>query len=209
MNEERRLLVVFATPMEAQATLKDLEASPTDRPHVYHFDRGRLLITGLGITRAAAMVASHLDGIDEVWNIGIAGALDNALRLHKLYDIGAVSKYLQLPPTANDTDNVLARQGHPRLLLASQGQELVSSDFPIHDLDIKSRLVKQAQLVDMEGYGVALAASTQQIPCRLWKLVSDFSSQADRHQILLHLEAASQRLSEALQEQLEQTSVVS
>jgi hypothetical protein len=53
------------------------------------------------------------------------------------------------------------------------GSVLASGDVFVTDPVLRSRLAERAQLVDMEGYGVAYACQRLGVPVRLVKHVSD------------------------------------
>lgn len=158
-------LIVFATQEEAQATL--------NTPPSHH---DLVVITGMGSLAAAAAVAKSLastPSIDEVWNIGIAGALNQRLPLESVCYISTVTKYLSLPTGIDDHSRQLAKRTFPPIVLQEKGYSLISSNYPIHHPEIRDELAQQADLVDMEGYGVALAAAQAHKRCCLCKVVSD------------------------------------
>ena len=72
-----KLLIVFAHPLEAVPTIAALKAHTIHPDHLYEFDRGRILISGLGPVAGAAQTAVKSEGCDEIWNFGLAGALDD------------------------------------------------------------------------------------------------------------------------------------
>jgi adenosylhomocysteine nucleosidase len=150
------VLVVSATRAEAAYV-------PSDLP---------VVITGLGKTAAAVATASALAtracaGL-EVVNIGTAGALRSDL------------KGLYLPSTVLNHDmnadavRALGLDPRERLLLdRGDGTVLASGDVFVTDPEVRDRLARGADLVDMEGYAVAYACQELGVPVRLVKHVSD------------------------------------
>lgn len=142
-----KILIVFAHPLEATPTLQALEAQALTET-LYTFARGHILITGMGPDNAATHTAAHAPGHDEVWNLGLAGALDPTLPVGSIHQIGTLS-----------------RQDHPTLTLGP-GAHLFTTPTPVWGEKPDS----PADLVDMEGHAIASATS---LPTRLWKIVSD------------------------------------
>jgi nucleoside phosphorylase len=153
------VLVVSATPQEAA-----------------HVPRGlRVLVTGIGKVPAAAAVARALatdPGIDEVVNIGSAGALHDHLEC--LHEIGSVLNH--------DLSAALLRRlgvdPQEWLTLPADGLRLATGDLFVTDAAVRAGLAELADLVDMEGYAVAWAARQAGVPVRLVKHVSDRADEA-------------------------------
>lgn len=166
-----RRLIVFATLFEAE---KVVSPSQKIAPDLYQTVYGDVLITGMGSIRAATLVSSHLQNYDEVINIGFAGSLDTSKSLGDILPIKQVVKYttflLEKPLWS------LTHKAFPRLSLAQEGVNLMTFDFPLHDKKIAQQLASKWSLVDMEGYGIAMSAKYWDKPCRLYKIVSDFTN---------------------------------
>ena len=60
----------------------------------------------------------------------------------------------------------------------------------------------QWDLVDMEGYGVAFAAAALGKKCRMWKIISDFTSPEGRDLIRKHKKELSEKIAEKILENL-------
>lgn len=131
-----------------------------------------VLLTGMGKVNAATALATVLASGPhpaEVINLGTAGALRPGLdgRIHL---IGTVLQH--------DLDTRVLRQltgqsfGGP-LTLAADGAVLATGDLFVSDPAARDRLAAAAELVDMEGYAVAVAAQRAGVPVRLVKYVSD------------------------------------
>ena len=71
--------------------------------------------------------------------------------------------------------------GHRRIVeidLAEGGSVLATGDRFISNPEVRARLAEQAQLVDMEGYAVARAATALDVPVMMVKAVSDSAGSA-------------------------------
>ncbi|MGN6251936.1 MAG: nucleosidase [Marmoricola sp.] len=148
-------LVVSATPEEAAHV-------PAGLP---------VVITGVGKTRAAAVLARALTGtpgVDHVVNIGTAGALRDGMT--GLHLPGAVFNH-ELSADA------LRQLGYDPMewLEIAGGSDVVlaSGDVFVTDAGVRSRLAEAAHLVDMEGYAVSWTCHHLGVPVRLVKHVSD------------------------------------
>lgn len=150
------VLIVSATPEEAA-----------------HVPAGmRVLVTGVGKVPAAAAVARELAldaGIDQVVNIGSAGALHD--HLEGLHEVARVLNH-------DLSADVLRALGYdPQewldLPVTGPGVRLATGDLFVTDPAVRAHLAAQADLVDMEGYAVAWACRRARVPVRLVKHVSD------------------------------------
>lgn len=129
-----------------------------------------LLVTGIGKTAAASAAARELavrPEVSEVVNIGTAGALHD--HMSGLHEVGRVLNH-------DISAEVLRTLGHdPRewLDVGNAPVRLASGDMFVTDPQVRERLARLADLVDMEGYAVAWAARAAGVPVRLVKHVSD------------------------------------
>lgn len=129
-----------------------------------------VLLTGVGKVNAATAVAATLAVHQPiaVVNLGTAGGLRPEVT--GTSEIGTVTQH------DLDDEVLYALTGYrfaPPLRLAEQGPTLATGDAFVSDPDSRQRLAATAELVDMEGYAVAMAARHHQLPVRLVKHVSD------------------------------------
>lgn len=136
-----------------------------------------VVVTGIGKTAAAVAVSRALAARDTtdlvVLNVGTTGALRD----------GMAGLYLPSEVINHDinADAVRAIGLDPQESIAIAGGDgtvLASGDVFVTDPVLKSRLAERAQLVDMEGYGVAFACREFGVPVRLVKHVSDSADEA-------------------------------
>ena len=142
------------------------------RAEVAHVPAGvEVLVTGLGKTAAAVATARALAGRDlddlTVVNLGTAGALREGLA--GLHEVGVVVNY----DMNAEAVRALGYDPRERLIVGTSDVVLASGDVFVTDPVVRDRLAREAQLVDMEGYGVAYACQAFAVPVRLVKHVSD------------------------------------
>ncbi|MGE3954944.1 MAG: hypothetical protein AB7F31_07165 [Parachlamydiales bacterium] len=176
-------LIAVAHPIEAEPLISRLQAQQESEER-WRFEGGTLIITGMGIAAAAASVAHHAPGHTHILNIGFAGSL-------KRHPIGTVVEvgtcHRHLPQQIPNHSLGIARGAFPPLTLGS-GANLLTSDYPIHSQEERTAL-SPYDLVDMEGYGVALAAQKANIPCTLLKVISDPCTDGGWEMIHTHLKS--------------------
>ncbi|WP_133976697.1 nucleosidase [Kribbella voronezhensis] len=136
-----------------------------------------VVLTGVGKTAAAVATAKALAARDTtdlvVLNIGTTGALRDGLS----------GLYLPSEVVNHDinAEAVRAIGLDPQESLKIEGGDgtvLASGDVFVTDPAVRERLAERAQLVDMEGYGVAFACREYGVPVRLVKHVSDTADEA-------------------------------
>lgn len=161
-----------------------------------------VLITGMGKTLAAVRLtralAEHPRRDDlVVVNLGTAGSLRPGVR--GVHEIGTVLNHdLSAEPIRQ-----LGIDPRERLVLdASRPTVLASGDLFVTDPVVRDRLAQQAQLVDMEGYAVALACEEMGVPVHLVKDVSDDADEG-AHDWSSAVDACAQRLAGWLREHLD------
>ena len=132
-----------------------------------------VLITGVGKTLAAVAVTRAICDHPRredlvVVNIGTAGALREEVT--GLHEIGTVLNHdLSAEPIRQ-----LGLDPRERLTLDERHTtRLASGDLFVTDPAVRDELAERADLVDMEGYAIALACSDLGVPVHLVKVVSD------------------------------------
>lgn len=158
-------LITFATYEEAQGSLDLFKAKEIKRGF-YESDIGYIAITGIG--PFAAFYSLQNINFDQIVNIGLAGSLRDDIILGSIHPVASCQKHAWHP---KGTDSSLASD-FPTLILENKGLRLRTLDFPLYNGHDSLR--NECDLIDMEGYGIALIAKTKQKPCKLYKLVSDY-----------------------------------
>jgi hypothetical protein len=179
-------LITFATLIEANALLKEVKAFCLIENELYSSDFGSIVITSMGSLNAAIKVSKHLKENQEVWNFGACGAL-NDFEIFSVVPIKAVSKGIQMPITIDEHSKSFYHSLFKEITLQERGKSCLTSDFPIHDEDLKNQLKICHDVVDMEAYGIAMAAEK----VKIWKCVSDFASKNGQKLIIENLHQVS------------------
>ena len=137
-----------------------------------HLHSGDLpvLVTGVGKVNAAVAVSSILGehSPSMIVNLGTAGALRDGLA--GTYVVGRVIQH------DLDDDALFALTGlhfGEPLDVASDGVTLATGDLFLTDPVRRERLAQHADLIDMEAYAVARAATVAGVPIMIVKEVSD------------------------------------
>ncbi len=169
-------LITFATYEEAEATLLNLKSETV---HV--------AITGIGSFAAYTALLGLIKEYDHIINIGLAGALKPNLPLGSIHPVATVGKYAWHPkgPEKRFED----------ISLQKDGLHLLTFDFPVNE-----KKEYEADLVDMEGYGIALAAKNYGKKCELYKLVSDHCTNESGSQIANNIKRYSQLISDYIKD---------
>ncbi|WP_068261483.1 nucleosidase [Janibacter limosus] len=132
-----------------------------------------VLITGVGKTLAAVAVTRAIcehPRRDElvVINIGTAGALREGIS--GVHEIGTVLNH----DLSAEAIRQLGIDPRERIAInPSHATTLASGDLFVTDPTVRDELARQADLVDMEGYAIALACTELDVPVHLVKMVSD------------------------------------
>ncbi|MGH9337398.1 MAG: hypothetical protein ACRD21_26920, partial [Vicinamibacteria bacterium] len=151
-----------------------------------------VLISGMGKVNAA-LGAAHLIqsyAVDEVWNLGLCGALTPDFSPG---DLRRISE-------AREGDRDPTHPGVEALRLPADigpplpSARLVTVDLPVFEPERRRALSSWGELVDMEGAAVARACALWGVPCLLLKGVSDRADVDGK----AHLLSNAIRISEAL-----------
>jgi len=192
------ILIVFATFTEAQSSLQALEAKPRTQEGLFAFDDGYIVLSGLGVVNAATAVARYGLDASEIWNAGLAGSLRSDWEVGDLLSIGSVTKNLCLPDDTSVHAKGVAGETFDEIVVGEGRARLVSSDFPVYAQTERERLGLVADVVDMEGYGIAAAARALNKPCKIWKMVSDNADAGGHRSLQANRDALGRGVSELL-----------
>ncbi len=187
-------LITFATIEEAEATLASFNAK-TLQPSLFSSDIGLIAITGIGPFAAYVTLKALDSQFDTIINIGFAGSLRKELECGAIYPIATCKKHLWHPKGASASKQCLAAS-FGELVLNPEGLRLSTVDFPLYKN--ASKLLLESDLVDMEGYGIALGAQALGKQCNLYKLVSDYCTDTSASLIKNNMSLYSQTISSYL-----------
>lgn len=208
MNKEKRLFY-FATEREARATRSLLGAHELIAPGLYHCPQGYVRIGGMGILAAASSAACDRFHWGEMWNFGIAATLSAAYPLETRVVVGSVLRPSFFPDGLETRSQEWYHRLFPTLHLTEERSakgtslaRLVSCDFPIHQSHLADCLRSTADLLDMEGYGLAFTARQNSKPCFIGKWITDCATAEGPTAIERLLDHASQQFAEWVSELL-------
>lgn len=179
-------LITFATFKEAETTLALFKATQIDK-NLYSCPIGHILITGVGSFAAYISIKRHPHPFDELIHLGIAGALNRTLTLGTIHPVAEALKLSWKP-----ADNSLETSFEP-ISLCEKGLSLGTVDFPLYQSHSTP-----CDLIDMEGYALALGAHERTKKCSLYKLVSDFCTKETSSQIKNNISKYSEQLAHFL-----------
>lgn len=145
------------------------------RQEAAHLHGVDVLLTGIGKVAAAVAVSTAIaeHRPELVLNVGSAGALHD--HLEGVHRIGRVLEH--------DVDHaalgaLIGEDLSGEVVLdADEPTVLATGDAFVADVAVRRSLAQRADLVDMEGYAVALACSRAGVPCEMVKVVSDAASE--------------------------------
>ena len=169
-RSDELILLTFAHRGEAQIFIREWRATPT--PFFFEgllkFEGGYILITGEGLYNAlektSAVLGYFSEKFKEVWNLGVAGALNPAIELEKIYPLRtfyALSsmKGVEFQSFTSAWEGALT--------------DCISSSQRILREKIADFADHFAPLIDREGWAIARASEAFKIPFFSAKITSD------------------------------------
>lgn len=187
MKQPKMKLLTFAHRGEAQHFLKydNYKSLDLEFNGLYKNEENYLLITGEGLESTnekmnAFLLQPNLS-ISHVINLGIAGALDENLKLDSIYSIKKIKK--ENSDETFLTANVFANT------------DCISASSRVHNNEYSKQLAEQAQIVDRELWACAKVCSKFNIPIYSFKLISDYAcSPSDLQKIIQNSKLHSKKL---------------
>lgn len=178
--------LILATMWEAEPFVRELDFRECDhRPFpVYATEDMRLIVSGIGKTNAA-MACVHLINQHHpacICNLGAAGATSNAFGLGECYHVARV-----IEP---DRPDLKTGRAHAHALETLEGFPLVgliTQDRPVVAPAERAGMASSAGIMDMEGAAVAHVCRRFQVPCYIFKFISDTPDHTQAGDILEHI----------------------
>ena len=171
-------LLVCAHKGEAQEFIKSLKLKPFDvlgyrvytseKPNIWLLVTGEGCLQAMASFSAVAAVLKNQFGKLDVYQFGVAGALNEKLQVNEIYQIRTVYK-----------------QKHQDLMeansfeLSPHGLDLCTAQERVTDLGVKKSLSYFADLVDREAWGVCYSSQKLGLKPVIFKLISDEARDAD------------------------------
>ncbi len=164
--------IIMATKMEAEPfigtfALKRIEERPVP---VYAGEGVFLAVCGIGKVNAAIAASFCCTRFRPrlLLNLGAAGATGN---IHQRGDILQITKAVEYDrPTIRGAQH---RVLLPHVLDGFEGATLATQDIPVVERSHREKVSEVADLVDMEGTAVIRTAQRFDVPCLVFKFVSD------------------------------------
>jgi nucleoside phosphorylase len=155
-------LITMAHLGEAQAVI-DLFNLKKISQNFYEGAEISCLITGEGPFEAAVATAGVLarKEFEQLINIGVAGSLDNSLKLGEIYPVRSIYLVIDGRPQFKSFKSL------------NQGCDCITTFERILSSEKALPLTGVGQIVDREAWGVAMAAKNAQVPLVSYKLISD------------------------------------
>jgi len=176
--------IIAATQDEADPLVTLLGAGELcDRPFVtFGFEGGAIVISEMGPENAARATEYLIDrhGAGKIVNLGICGALSDAVRVGEVYRIARI--------VDDDGCETLCESGAWGDL---PGARLASVSEPVFQADRRAALATRADVVDMEGAAIAAVCAERSVPCCMLKGVSDLADHAGKDDIRKNITAVS------------------
>ncbi len=172
MPKDSVIGIIMATLLEAKPFIDRLflKAYTHEPFEAYRNGHIRLIISGIG-KAAAAMAATWLiltEHPAQIFNLGASGAMNHR---HKLGEVLHISEVIEPDRPILGTDRFYEHsadmlQGFATAVLATQ-------DKPVILPEERASVAAFAQLADMEGAAVVQTCRRFNVPCYLFKFVSD------------------------------------
>ena len=166
VNKINKALILLATELEAKPWISTL-GNPQTTIGPLQFYTGQthdVLITGIGPLSSATSCGWATQFNHSRWfNLGVAGSLKNKLHYGDIIEVRTTT----FDPLPFGLPQELATQD------TNAKGRLVTVVQPIHDQAVRERLGLCHDVVDMEGFPIALAAHHMHCQLSIIKIVSD------------------------------------
>ncbi|MDY6905527.1 MAG: hypothetical protein SWH61_12680 [Thermodesulfobacteriota bacterium] len=189
MGEYPVKLLIMATMLEAKPFVKGLSLDETKGHPFPVFQGGGTVLVTSGIGKSRAAIATTYGCLvfepQSVWNGGAAGALTEGHEAGGIYQIRKIVEH--------DRPNLLTRKPvscKPDWLKKADKADaavLATGDCPVIQAADRRRLAKTADLVDMEAAAVVQACHTFDLPCHVFKFISDTPGHTNNAAIIANI----------------------
>jgi nucleoside phosphorylase len=183
MNPRCRLGLIIATRLEAEAFIEGLSLRQIEKTpfKTFQSDTTSLVISGIGKANAAMATGFACMRFRPVCicNPGAAGATGRDHALGTWYHVSSVI----------EPDRPSLRTGKPwrkdlSVLGGFQYASIATQDHPVLAPEERQLIAPIAHMVDMESASVVQAARKFQVPCYLFKFISDTPDHTDGEAIV-------------------------
>ena len=178
--------LVMATILEAKPFVSNIPLTRINKKPFQVFKNNNmvLIISGIGKVNAA-MAAFHCCSEfspDIIVNAGAAGAADHSSPLGEFYHITKIVEYDRPDWKSGNPEIHLPHimDGFQTVTLATQDKAVI---FP----DKRKKISEVAELVDMEAASVVQACKKLNVPCVVFKYVTDTPAHTNDRDIVNHI----------------------
>ena len=173
MEKNSLTAVIMATMLEAKPFVSQMSLEPFNKNPFPVFKKEKLLLVICGVGKANAAMATAYCCTkyrpDTVFNIGAAGALTMSKKKGEMYQINKIIEH-DRPNFKNGKPSV----HHPSIMKGFKCAILSTSDKAAVSIEQRKKAaVYGGEIVDMEGASIAQTCKKFQIPCYIFKYVSD------------------------------------
>ncbi|MBW1892379.1 MAG: hypothetical protein JRI91_01605 [Deltaproteobacteria bacterium] len=186
MQKHPLIGLVMATMLEAKPFVTHIPLNKINQKPFPVFKNNNMVLIISGIGKAnAAMAAFHCckefsPGI--IVNAGAAGATDHSSPLGEFYHITKIIEYDRPDLRSGDPEI-----HSPRIMDDFQTATLATQDKAVIFSDKRKKISEVAELVDMEAASVVQACKKLNVPCAVFKYVTDTPAHTDDRDIVNHI----------------------
>ncbi len=172
MEKNPLIAIIMATMLEAKPFVSGMALDFIGKKPVSIFRKQNLLLIISGIGKANAAMATAYCCCkfepDLIFNIGAAGALTMSNKMGEIYQINKISEH-----DRPDFDTKQPVIHTPAVMDGYRSSTLSTSDRAVISTDDRKKVSMYAKLVDMEGASVVQVCKKFELPCHVFKYVSD------------------------------------
>ena len=186
MTSNPKKILIMASKMEAEPFINGLNLDQVGKSPVPIFqnqDMG-LVISGIGKTNAAMAATYSCMAFSPkfIFNLGAAGAVDPFLTLGDCFQ---VSQILEYDRPRLRSEGVYTHK--PDMLPGITATTLATQDKPVFSPENRHELSGHVQLVDMEAASLVQVCKKFNVPCYVFKFVSDTPNHLQGNEIVANI----------------------
>ncbi len=178
MQKNSVIGLVMATMLEAKPFVSNIPLTRINKKPFQMFKNSNMVLIISGIGKAnAAMAAFHCYNEfspDIIVNAGAAGAADHSSPLGEFYHITKIVEY-----DRPDFTSGAPKIHFPHIMDGFQTATLATQDRVVIFPDKRKKISEVAELVDMEAASVVQACKKLNVPCVVFKYVTDTPTHTD------------------------------
>jgi len=202
MEKNSLTAVIMATMLEAKPFVSEMSLEPLNKNPFLVFKKEKLLLVICGIGKANAAMATAYCCTkyrpDTVFNIGAAGALTMSKKKGEFYQVNKIIEHDRL-----SFKNNKPFIHYPSIMEGFNCAILSTSDKAAVSIEEREKVSKYGgELVDMEGASIAQTCKKFQIPCYIFKYVSDTLEDIESNNIVENIRQYRQESSVFFKDQI-------